>query len=372
MEKIKITHIITGLNMGGAEAMLYKTLKFIDKKRYNINVISLLGEGVYSDKIRELGIDVISLNMKVGFPLIKSFIKARKHVRGTHIIQTWMYHADLFGFILFKLSKAKKLIWGIRRSNLDSRFNKLSTMLIAKLNSKLSKKVDIVVSCSIKAKEAHLRFGYFNKNMVVIPNGFEMNFLKNNSSYSKEFRSIINQPKDTPLILHVGRWNALKDHENLLKALKEINKYNIKFHAVLVGPNIDEDNYELADLINKYKLQKYVSLLGVRKDIPMIMSGADIFVSSSRDEGFPNVIGEAMACETPCVVTDAGDSSYIVGETGIVVPTNNFNALAKGIIDMLSFSEAERKHLGVLARRRVISHFDILKVVKQFEELYQI
>src|SRR5699024_6022783 len=80
----------------------------------------------------------------------------------------------LFGYMLFKFSKVKKLIWGIRRSNLDPKLNKKSTIIVARINSKLSKKVDTVVSCSIKAKEVHENFGYFDENLLVIPNGFEL------------------------------------------------------------------------------------------------------------------------------------------------------------------------------------------------------
>src|SRR5699024_3018079 len=146
MRKTKITHIITGLNMGGAETMLYKLLKHVNKDKYDINVISMMDDGVYGEKIRNLGIEVISLNMKKGIPSLKGFKLAKRHIKNTDIIQTWMYHADLFGYILFKLSKVKKLIWGIRRSNLDPKLNKKSTIMVAKVNSKLSKKIDKVVS----------------------------------------------------------------------------------------------------------------------------------------------------------------------------------------------------------------------------------
>src|SRR5699024_11044651 len=162
MDRINITHIITGLNMGGAETMLYKLLKYGNRDKYTFKVISMMNEGVYGEKIKGLGIQVISLNMKQGRPSLKGFIKAKKAIRNTDIIQTWMYHADLFGYLLYKTSKVKKLIWGIRRNNLDTSLNKKSTIYIAKLNSLLSKRVDTVVSCSLKAKETHLDFGYSN------------------------------------------------------------------------------------------------------------------------------------------------------------------------------------------------------------------
>ncbi|MBP1969192.1 glycosyltransferase involved in cell wall biosynthesis [Virgibacillus natechei] len=371
MQKIKITHIITGLNMGGAETMLYKLLKHIDKDKYDVNVISMMDDGVYGEKIRNLGFEVISLNMKKGIPSFK-FKLAKRHIKNTDIIQTWMYHADLLGYILFKFSKVEKLIWGIRRSNLDPKLNKKSTIIIAKINAKLSKKVDTIVSCSTKAKEVHEEFGFFDENLLVIPNGFELNQFSKDVEAKLKLSKIIGRKSDIPYIAHVGRWSILKDYQNFIKALNKVKQQGIKFHAVLVGTNIDEKNMELMDLVKKYDLLNNVSLLGIRDDIPTIMSGADILTSSSSGEGFPNVIGEAMACETPCVVTDVGDSAYIVGDTGKVVPSKDSDALSKSILDLLHLPDNEREHLGSIARQRVIENFDIHKVTKQFEELYNL
>jgi len=102
------------------------------------------------------------------------------------------------------------------------------------------------------------------------------------------------------------------------------------------------------------------------------MSSADLFVSSSLDEGFPNVIGEAMACGTPCVVTDAGDSAYIVGNTGVVVPPNDSGSLAKGITEMLSYDSEGRRKIGLQARQRILDNFDIKNIANQYENLYNI
>lgn len=358
--------------MGGAETMLYKLLKHIDRDKYDVNVISMMDEGVYGEGIRDMGFKVITLNMKRGIPSIKGFNIARKTIKNTDVLQTWMYHADLFGYILFRLSKVKKIIWGIRRSNLDPNVNKKSTIMIAKINSKLSKKVDKIVSCSIKAKEVHSEFGYSDDNLLVIPNGFELDQFSNDRKAKVKISKSIGKRNDIPYIVHVGRWNVLKDYPNLIKSLNKIKLQGINFHALLIGTNINVENQELMELIKRNNLINNVSLLGRRNDIPILMSAADIFVSSSSGEGFANVIGEAMACEAPCVVTDVGDSAYIVGDTGKIVPNKDSLALSNGIIELLNLTDLERSRLGCAARQRVIDNFDIQKVTKQFEELYLI
>ncbi|GGJ95065.1 glycosyl transferase [Lentibacillus kapialis] len=372
MRRLKVTHIIIGLNMGGAETMLYKLLKHTDHEKFDIQVISMMGQGVYGPKIEKLGVKVHCLNMNKSMSAITGFLRAKKLIKDTDVIQTWMYHADLFGYLLTSFSKQKKLIWGIRRNNLDLRLNKKSTMFIAKINSKLSAKVDKVVSCSIKAKRTHENFGYTPENIVVIPNGFEVDNFNRIDNAKYIVSNMLGKDKGVPYITHVGRWNNLKDYNNFIKALSIINQIDSNFHVLMAGTNIDESNEELMHLIEKFNLNDKISLLGRRDDIPTVMSAADLFVLSSIDEGFPNVVGEAMACKTPCVVTNAGDSAYVVGETGETVPIKDSQALAEGIEKILNMSNAERKKLGEQARNRVLEKFDIKQVTKQFEELYEV
>lgn len=358
--------------MGGAETMLYKLLKYIDHEKFDIQVISMMGQGVYGPKIEKLGVKVHCLNMNKGMSTLTGFFRAKKLIKDTDVIQTWMYHADLFGYLLTSFSKQKKLIWGIRRNNLDPKLNKKSTMIIAKINSKLSAKVDKVVSCSIKARGTHEKFGYNAENIIVIPNGFEVDNFNRIDNAKYTVSNMPSKDKGVPYLTHVGRWNNLKDYNNFIQALSIINQIDSNFHVLMAGTNIDESNEELMQLIDKFNLNDKISLLGRRDDIPTVMSASDLFVLSSIDEGFPNVVGEAMACETPCVVTDAGDSAYVVGDTGEIVPIKNSQALASGIMAMLKLSQHERQKLGQSARKRVLDKFDIKNVAKQFEGLYEL
>ena len=337
----KIVHIITGLNNGGAEMMLYKLLKYSDKNKYDFQVISMMNEGVMGGKIKNLNIPVYTLNMKRGIPSFKAIFKALKICKNVDIIQTWMYHADLLGFIISKILK-KKIIWGIHHANLERDKNKKITLMIAKVNAFLSKWTDLIISCSIIAKENHIKYGYNQQNMEVIPNGFELekfHYIENaRSKLIEEFPMI----KGKLTFSLVARYEILKDHKTCLEAMKIIKeKLRENFIVLLCGTNINQKNKELMDLIIKNKLENNILLLDRREDIPIIMSATDIYISSSSGEGFPNVIGEAMACETPCVVTDVGDSAYIVGDTGRVIERQNPRKLAIEIINFIESGEYE-------------------------------
>lgn len=364
----KIVHIITGLGNGGAEMMLYKLLKYSDRDKCDFQIISMTDEGIMGERIKKLGIPVHILNMKKGFSFFKSILKTLRICKNTDIIQTWMYHADLFGFIVAKILN-KRIIWGIRRSNLEKDKNKKSILFIAKINAFLSRWVDIVISCSINAKESHIKYGYNPKNIEVIPNGFELEkfFYIENAKYklAEEFPII----KNKFIFSLVARYEILKDHKTCLEAMKIVKeKFTQNFILLLCGTNINKKNKELMDLIKKNKLENNILLLDRRNDIPIIMSATDIYISSSSGEGFSNVIGEAMACETPCVVTNVGDSAYIVGETGKVVERQEPQKLANEIITFIKSGEYIKNRKK--CRKRIINKFKIEKIIEEYVFFY--
>lgn len=364
----KIIHIIVGLSNGGAEMMLYKLLKYQNQKKYEIKVISMMDKGVMGEKIESLGIPVYTLNMKRGLPSLKALFKAIKICKNVDIIQTWMYHADFLGFIVSKIL-GKKIIWGIHHSNLEKDKNRKKTLLIVKINAFLSKWVSSIISCSIIAKDEHIKYGYYSKKIVTIPNGFEIEkfyYIKNaKNKLIEEFPEL----KNKLIFSLVARYEILKDHANCLKAMKIIKEnFKKEFILLLCGTDINKENKELVDLIEKNNLEREVILLDRRDDIPIVMSATDIYISSSSGEGFPNVIGEAMACETPCVVTNVGDSGYIVGDTGKIVERQNSEMLAEAIIDFIKSAKYIENRKKV--RERIIKNFEIKKIVKEYEKLY--
>ncbi|RDY27393.1 glycosyltransferase [Romboutsia weinsteinii] len=367
----KIIHIITGLDNGGAEMMLYKLLSNIEKGKYDIEVVSMTDEGFFGSKIKDLGIKVHTLDMKKGIPTISGIKKAVNIVKDADVVQTWMYHSDLLGLIVCKIAGIKKLIWGIHHSNLDKDKNKKLVLLVAKVNSMLSKYTYKITSCSTYATKVHIDFGYDESKFVNIPNGFDLDMYYNREGSRESVCRELNIDSNKKIVCHVARWDILKDYKTLTTSLGIVSKELKDVEFILCGGSIDNNNIELKDLLKQNNISKNTHLLGIRSDIPKIMSAADIFVLSSSGEAFPNVIGEAMACETPCVVTDVGDCKYIVDQYGTAVEKQNPTELANGIINMLKLGDNELINLGIKSRERVIDNFEISKVVNMFENLYK-
>lgn len=362
---INIVHVITGLGRGGAEGMLYKLLKYSDRDRFNHEVILLTNEGSYGKEIQRMGYEVHCLEISIK-NMFSSLVKARNICKKADLINTWLYHADLIGFIVAKLLLRKKLIWNIRHSNLDKNVIKPTTLKIVKLNAFLSKYVDCITFNSYDALDNHLQMGYSNKNTKIFPNGFEVDIFKFNINAREKIRQEYGLGENKVLIT-VGRWNIFKDYYTLLRALSELKKHNDKFKMLMVGADLTNSNSELTALIDRLDLKDNIILLGRRIDIPELLSAADIYISSSLGESFSNAIGEAMACELPCVVTDVGDSKLIVGDTGKVVPAKDFISLSKVLIGYLENSDFSR---NIAARNRIIDKYEIKKVTRMFEDNY--
>ncbi|MSU02127.1 glycosyltransferase [Tissierella pigra] len=362
----RIVHIITGLGSGGAEHMLYKLLKYSDNERYYHEVISLMDEGVYGSKIEGLGIKLHCLNLNSS-NIISSILRSRKIAKNFDIVDTWLYHADILGFIIAKILLRKKLIWNVRHSNLDKDANKSTTLKIVKINSILSKYVNLITYNSNKALENHIKFGYVDKNSEIIPNGFELDKFNFSLEDRLRVRQELGLKEDGKPIITVGRWDIQKDYYTLLRALNELNNHNTKFKMIMVGSDLDYSNVELVELIDKYNLKDNMILLGRRDDVPALLSAADIYVSSSLGESFSNAIGEAMACEMPCVVTDVGDSKLMVGDTGKVVQAGDYMEMSKELFYYINNTVLER---NIDARNRVIENYGIEKITKLFEDIW--
>jgi glycosyltransferase involved in cell wall biosynthesis len=371
--KTKVTHIITSLDIGGAEMMLYRLLEHIDRDRFESRVISLVQMGVVGARIRALGIPVQSLEMRPGRPSLRALSQLIRILRQEcpNIIHTWMYHADLLGGLTGFLT-GTPVIWGIHNTSLDPAVVKTGTMRVVQINARLSKWIPRrIIVCSNDARNQHTRIGYSSKIFVTIPNGFDLDIFSPNAAAYSSLRRELNIGQDDFLIGLVARFDPLKDHQTFIKAADLFLNKHPQTHFLLCGGGISWQNENLKIWINSAGTPSNFHLLGPRNDIPYIMNGLDINTLSSLAEAFPNVIGEAMACGIPCVATNVGDTAYLIGDTGISVPPKEPQALAEGWGQLLSMSPEERHALGERARQRIQQNFGITQIAQRYEALYE-
>ncbi len=366
-------HIITDLDIGGAEMMLYKLLSYLDKEKFTNLVVSLGPVGPLENHIKSLGVTVYNLNMGRGIVFLRGLFLLAKLVLSwkPEIIQTWLYHADLLGLLVGKLSGVHRIVWNVRCSEVDFRYYALTTRWISYLLSRLSHLPDAVVVNSGAGKKFHLQKGYHPKRWEVIPNGFDVQRYRPSLEARTRWRRAFGMEGSDRIIGMAARYDPMKDHANFFAAAARLSAICGHVRFVLVGKGMDEGNSDIKKLIQDNGLAGLVYLLGERSDMHGIFPSFDIgTLTSSFGEGFSNVLGEAMACGVPCVATDVGDASYIVDNTGAIVPSGNPGALARAWYELLSILPEQLSKLGLKARKRIEDNFSISKVANQYEQLY--
>jgi glycosyltransferase involved in cell wall biosynthesis len=366
-------HLITTLDRGGAEAQLAKFLAHTDSGSLQHCVVSLLAEGSVGGAIRSLGIPVYSLGMRrtmpslVGLQMLRRIIDREKPL----LLQTWLYHADLLGLLVAKLAGIPLLVWNLRCSQLDMRYYPKLTKFVVRILARFSRMPDVVLANSQSGCEAHARIGYCPKRFQVIPNGFELDQFRPDVTARAWLRNELELPEDAVTIGLVARYDPMKDHRTFLSAARQIHDEHPEARFVLCGAGVDQKNATLMRQVKGYNMTQQIRLLGLREDISRITAAFDIACSSSAfGEGFSNAIGEAMASGVPCVATDVGDSAFIIGQTGRVVPPRDPTKFAKALCKLIASGSESRKCLGLQARARIAQYFDINAVTRLYEQVY--
>mgnify|MGYP001481976058 CR=1 FL=1 len=354
--------------------ILLSLLSKINQHIYESKVISLTDVGNIGRKIKKLGVSVHALGMNPGKPSLSCFIRLMKMIRKQNpdLVHTWLPHSALLGGLAAKIVNRKiPVIWGIFQSNLDRDKNKWHTLFTIKMCALLSWAIPRqIVTDSDMAAIVHQQAGFDSEKFVVIPNGFDTDQYRPDYFERESVRKEIDVPIGTLLVGLIARFDLLKNHKGFIEAIGLLDHKFHNVHFILVGSGIDNENHDLKYWIQQTRNEKAFHLLGERKDIPRLMAALDLMVSSSHGESFPLVIGEAMACGVPCVVTDVGDTARVVGNTGRVVPPDDSKSLAVALEEMLSLTDEERRKLGALARLRVEKKFSIRQKVQLYKKLH--
>jgi glycosyltransferase involved in cell wall biosynthesis len=372
---LKVLYVISDLSIGGAEMALYKLLEVTDRERFEPIVISLIDQGSLREPIEALGIAVYSTRMKAGRPSPLGLWRLIKLIRRIKpdLILGWMYHSCLAAQLAKTFSAPRvPVVWSIHYSISSLATEKSLTAAVIRICGLLSRLPAKIVHVSRAGQTQHEPLGYHNENSCVIPNGIDVQEFVPSPEARRSVRAELGIPQDSLLIGVIGRYHPVKDHANFLKAAGLISEAHPETHFVLIGRGVDNANEALSKLIHQLGLAERTHLLGERRDTSRLAAALDIFsLSSSYGESCPNVIGEAMACGVPCVVTDIGDAVWILGETGQVIPPRDAHALAAAWKDMIELGSENRRALGLLARSRVADHFPIQAVMARYEDLYE-
>lgn len=373
---MKILHVISGLNQGGAEAMLEKLVSTGRRLDPDIehSVIVLGSTGVVGHRLAECGVSVDALDLStspVSWLVLRRLVRQLRALQSeATIIQTWLWHADLIGGLCARLAGNPRVVWNLRNSMPGEVSLKLTSSATARVCARLSGHVPAAIVCNSEAAMAsHTAIGYRSSKCLLIPNGFDLQAFRRSESSRKILRSLWGVADSTLLVGLVARVDPLKDHANFIRAAARIACRYPNTHFALIGDGTTNSDLIAAE-INSASLANRFLLIERQTDIPGVMSALDIFCLSSLSEGFPNVLGEAMLCGTPCVSTDCGDARVLVGDNQWLAPIKDPIALANCLDRMLRLSATERCAIATDQRARIIRDFNIDDVWRRYRDLY--
>jgi glycosyltransferase involved in cell wall biosynthesis len=370
---MRILHVITDLNLGGAEVMLYRLLQAPELEHYSHRVVSLTDLGVMAERLRQLGIPSQALEMS-RFPNPLKILRLAGIIRELRpaLVQAWMYHANLIGGIAATMTGTVRTVWGIHSCVLEPQRARWTTRWTVALCARLSHWLpDRIVAVSRTSRDQHVASGYDAGKFVVIPNGFELDQYRPDPDCRREARRELGVDPDSVLIGLVARMDPVKDHLNFVRAAAFLAGRQPHVRFLLCGEGTAADE-SLVRAIGDAGLSGRFLLLGRRDDVPRIMTSLDVAtLCSAAGEAFPLAVGEAMACGVPCVVTDVGDCAYLVGETGRVVPPRHPEALAGAWEELVRLGPEGRRHLGLQARQRIEAHFSLPQTAAEYAAVYR-
>jgi glycosyltransferase involved in cell wall biosynthesis len=347
----------------------------MDEERFYSVVVSLKDRGNLRQRIETLGVPVYSVAMRLAVPTPTSIFRLIRLVRNLKpdVIQGWLPHGNLAAQLAGAFSGPDvSVLWNIRQSLYSLQYEKWTTAAVIRFGARLSNKPAGMIFNSRTSAAQHGAIGYRMGKTLVIPNGFDTELFAPSELARRSVRSELGVSEDAVFIGLIGRYHPMKDHANFLRAASLVHRSHPEVHFVLAGRLVSNDNNTLRKLVEELGLSHRAHLLGERQDMPRITAALDIAASASYyGEGFPNVIGEAMACGVPCVATDISDLPWVVGDAGRVVPPRDPAAMAEALDELLHLGPDGRAALGRAARSRVIEYFQLDSVVEHYESVYE-
>lgn len=357
-----VAFIVTRLELAGAEKQLVQIATGLQERGWQVSVLSMLPPIAYEQELRKKGITLATLGMERGSANPSYLFKAASIFRTwkPQVLCTFNYHADVLGRFAGKLAGIPVITSSIRNENFGGGFRDA----LIKYTNVLAPQM--TTNSTLAAKSLIGRGLIAEKNMHVIPNGIKLEPYTFNPRARDALRSEWGIRDDEFVWLAVGRLEEQKDFKTLLQAFGKL--FSGRLLIAGEGPMLGEFKTD----VNNLGLKERVKFLGLRKDVPHVLSAADAFVLSSAWEGLPNVVMEALAAAKPVVATDVGGVRELVEEnkSGFIVPAKSPGALAAALQKLMMLTPAQRTEMGRHGFEHVKKTYSLESVTSQWEQFF--
>jgi glycosyltransferase involved in cell wall biosynthesis len=364
----QVAFLIRSLNIGGAERQLIELASGLREEGWRVDVVTFYPGGALWDELERRRVPVEHLAKRGRWDVIGFEIRLLRTLRRLRspINHGYMGEANLMLTVSRPLLRKTRVVWGIRSADLSMAREDWLGRLLGRINTRMARRADLIICNSRSGMDLHARDGYPIDRMIVIPNGVDTVTFSPLTDAGRAVRDEWSVRSDETLIGIVGRLDPIKGHDILLRAVAPLMA-NSPVRVACVGTGPDAYRVDLAELASALGVASRVIWAGPRSDMAAVYNALDLSVSASHGEGFPNVVAEAMACGTPCVVTAVGDSAEIVGDAGWVCPPGDIPALRAAIASALSDPASRTRH-GIRGRQRIVEHFSTRRLVQTTAE----
>ncbi|MGA2080403.1 MAG: glycosyltransferase [Holophaga sp.] len=372
--KTRILFLIPSLVAHGAERQLCELVRNMDPDRFELHVAvfydpaDCIGGDLAPDLAGLAHVRLHRLHKRRGALGSAAMLPRLLGLAGR--IDPHIVHGYLDGNLAALLAGpplGKRVVWGIRAANADpARLTGLSRAVF-RAHLWASRFVDLAIFNSQAGRASHLALGLRARHSLVIPNGFDTARFHPDPAAGARRREAWGLAPEVPLVGIVGRLDPVKDHPTFLRAAARLaqDRPDLRFVCVGAGPAGCREHLRSQALA--LGLGERVLWPGACDDMPGAYNALSLLILSSTDEGFPNVIGEAMACGVPCVATRVGDAELLIGGTGGLAAPGDDAALAQAARRLLEESPVRRRARAAAAEARIREAFSCQSLARTTE-----
>jgi glycosyltransferase involved in cell wall biosynthesis len=364
---MRILLLSTSMGMGGADSQLLSAAREMRSRGHEVLIVSMTPLGPMGLEARRAGIPTESLRLRRGLPDPRGLLRLVRLVRAWRpdVLHSHMVHANLLARALRIFVPVPALVSTIHNIYEGGRLR----MAAYRLTNRL---VDHMTIVSEAASDRFVAEGIVPKSqLTVVPNGVDPAVFRTvPGEVRQSFRRSVGIDREF-VWLAVGRFEIAKAYPDMLRGFARVHGQRPEAVLLLVGHGSLQAETEA--LAKSLGLGGSVRFLGVRNDVPEIMSAADGYVMSSAWEGMPMVLLEAAAAGLPIVATAVGGNREVVSdeESGFLVPPGDSESLGSAMLRLMELSEPARRAMGEQGRERIRIHYGLSRVVDRWEGLYR-
>ena len=371
---IRLCFLIRSLGCGGSERQLAELVRHLDPTKFAITVLAFYPGGFFWDQIAETpGVRLVSLD-KSGRWDIAAF--TARLVRVLRRLRPDIVHG--YGVVSNELAwlggraAGARVVWGLRSSEVELGRYDWTVHASLRVSARLSRHVDLVIANSWAGMDYYAQQGFRLRNATVVPNGIDTGRFRPRPEARRRVRREWAVKNAEFLIGLVGRLDPQKDHATFLEAMAGLADRHARVRVACIGASLAEAGRDLAESPAARSLGPRLRWEPARADVEQVLPALDALVlASAYGEGFPNVVGEAMAAEVPCITTDIGDAAVVLDDPRRIIPPRSPQSLVYACECLLGQSEDARRRVAENDRRHIVKHYGAARLAERTAALLE-